>query len=219
MAFNQSINWFRARRGRLLRNHVDRLAQELKRDITVLDIGGRADYWQNVGLDHIAKIDLINISEDEFSSVPDGMDGRVFENFVGDARDLSQYPDQSVDLVHSNSVIEHVGCWQDMSRMANEALRVGKTGWVQPPAWEFPIEPHFHLPFIHWLGQPLRVRALSLSPLAVYRKCDLQARRSVVDNVNMLTRNEFRKLFPDVRIYTERVLFAKSFVAIWPQHA
>ena len=68
---------------------------------------------------------------------------------VGDACDLAGYPDRSVDLVHSNSVIEHVGGWPRMAAMAGELMRVARAGWVQTPAWEFPIEPHFHAPLVH----------------------------------------------------------------------
>ena len=72
--------------------------------------------------------------------------GDIFVRKVGDARNLSEYADGSVDLVHSNSVIEHVGGWADMRAMADEMMRIGRSGWMQTPAWEFPVEPHFRAP-------------------------------------------------------------------------
>jgi ubiquinone/menaquinone biosynthesis C-methylase UbiE len=81
---------------------------------------------------------------------------------VGDARDLSMFADQSFDMVICNSVIEHVGNWLDMRVAANEARRVGKRGWFQAPAFEFPLEQHFLLPFIHWLADPLQVSIIKL---------------------------------------------------------
>ena len=35
------------------------------RDITILDLGGRPGYWRNVGLDNIARIELLNIEAAE----------------------------------------------------------------------------------------------------------------------------------------------------------
>ena len=134
---------------------------------------------------------------------------------LGDACDLAGYPDGSVDLVHSNSVIEHVGPWPRMAAMAGELMRVGRAGWVQTPAWEFPVEPHFRAPFLHWFARPMQARLMSLSFDARVRRSGLDIRRRRVDSVNLLSRREVRALFPDRPLYVERVVLAKSFVVHW----
>src|SRR5690606_32277033 len=132
-----TVNRFRKKRGERLRKLIAATAEKLGRDIVILDVGGRPDYWENVLPERVSKIILMNYMEGELVR-----DSRLsmFESQVGDARDLSQFGDKSIDFVHSNSVIEHVGGWSDMKCMASEVLRVGKHGWLQTPAWECPIE-------------------------------------------------------------------------------
>jgi hypothetical protein len=207
---NDTVNRFRMARGDILRSQISDLACRLGRKIVILDVGGRADYWDNVGLDNIARISLLNIDRAEFDRKGSA---DIFGNELGDARDLSRFGDKSIDLVHSNSVIEHVGNWPDMCAMADEVLRVGKSGWIQTPAWEFPIEPHFRLPFLHWFGQPLR-RAL-LFPSKHYGSLTVRERRYHVDRINLLSYGEFKALFPECNIFVERVVLPKSYVARW----
>lgn len=216
MRFNQSVNYFRARRGRLLRNQISELSLTLGRSITVLDLGGREEYWVNVGLDNIGQIELLNTSEEEFGSEKGHSPASgIFYEVVGDACHMPEYDDKSFDLVHSNSVIEHVGDWSRMRAMAREALRVGRSGWIQTPAWEFPVEPHFHLPFMHWFETPVRSQLISWSPLKAYRGCDLDTRRMLAESVNLVSKQEFRALFPEATLHVERFIFAKSYTARW----
>lgn len=205
-----TINRFRQARGRLLRKQIERMADHLGRDLRILDVGGRADYWQNVGLERIAHIDLLNYDEAEFDRTAPA---DIFTNILGDACDLKDFADKSVDFVHSNSVIEHVGAWPAMERMASEVLRVGQAGWIQTPAWEFPIEPHFRAPFLHWFGAPMRRRMLSLSSL--YRKYGVAERRMHIDRINLLSKREVQTLFPDTDIHVERLILAKSYCVRW----
>jgi hypothetical protein len=200
-----------------LRQQISVLSDYLGRDLVILDVGGRPDYWMNVGLDRISRIDLLNPRQIELDrGLPAGVPEQVFTRCVGDGRDLHDYADQSVDLVHSNSVIEHVGGWKDMARMAGELARVGRAGWVQTPAWAFPVEPHFHTPFMHWFAAPLRVRMLSLSLGRRFRRLGPAKRRETVEGINLLTRRELQLLFPAGRIYTERfLLLPKSYTAHW----
>jgi hypothetical protein len=205
-----TVNRFRKARGALLAKHIEKLSERLGRSIVVLDVGGRTDYWRNVGLNHISRIDIMNYSASELER---DAPADIFTTRVGDARNLSDYEDQSVDLVHSNSVIEHVGSWSDMTAMARELRRAGRAGWVQTPAWEFPIEPHFRAPFLHWFAQPLRRRLMWMS--RSYRKEGLAIRRFHVDRINLLSKDEVEALFPDCEIYVERLVLAKSYTAYW----
>ena len=205
-----TVNRFRTARGRVLNRQIARLSEHLKRPVTILDIGGRADYWDNVGLDHIAEIRLLNNDAKELERTAAG---NLFVKELGDARCLSNCGDKSVDLVHSNSLIEHVGQWPDMCAVADESLRVGISGWMQTPAWEFPIEPHFRLPFLHWFAQPLRRKMLALSK--DYGSLDAKGRRYHVDRINLLSRNEVKALFPGCDIFVERVLLPKSYSVRW----
>jgi hypothetical protein len=205
-----TINRFRAARGRVLRSQISELARFLGRPIVVLDLGGRADYWENVGFDNIERICLLNSDEAELIRRPPK---NIFSTEIGDARNLSSFADKSIDLVHSNSVIEHVGPWPDMCAMADEALRVGRSGWIQTPAWEFPIEPHFRIPFLHWFGQPLR-RAMLIASRD-YGSLGITERRYHIDRINLLSHGEFKALFPQCDIYREWFVLPKSYVARW----
>jgi hypothetical protein len=203
-------NRFRAARGRVLRGQIARLAKHFGRSIVILDVGGRADYWNNVGFDNIAAIRLINNDEKELDRKASC---DFFTSELGDARKLSNYADKSVDLVHSNSVIEHVGQWPEMCAMADEVLRVGMSGWIQTPAWEFPIEPHFRLPFLHWFAQPLR--RVMLSGSKHYGPMDIRHRRYHIDRINLLSYSEVKSLFPGCDVFVERLIMAKSYTARW----
>lgn len=205
------VNRFRQARGRVLRRQIDALRQHRDRDLTVLDVGGCPDYWDNIGIEGIGRIVLLNMNSAELER---RREFELFEDQVGDARDLSAFKDKSFDLVHSNSVIEHVGLWNDMCRMAEECMRVGTSGWVQTPAWEFPIEPHFRMPFIHWAGQPTRRALLRFSK--TYGSLGVRDRRRHVDRINLLSKAEVKALFPDSQIWVERfLLWPKSYVACW----
>lgn len=102
-----------------------------------------------------------------------------------------------------------------MRAMADEMMRVGRAGWMQTPAWEFPVEPHFRAPFLHWFGDPLRARMLALSVKKGVRGMDMPARRRL-ESIHLLSRGDVRLLFPGTVLETERVaLLPKSDVVRW----
>jgi hypothetical protein len=211
-----TVNRFRKRRGRLLRRLIDNLGEHFGRGIRILDVGGRPDYWLNVGFDGIARIELLNSNKNDLDRpLPSEIPREIFTREVGDARSLRGYGDGSVDLVHSNSVIEHVGGWRDMRAMASELMRVGRSGWVQTPAWEFPIEPHFRAPFMHWFGGPLSRRMMSMSAKASLRRLDLHTRRFHIERINLLSGREVKALFPGRHLLVERLILPKSYIVRW----
>src|SRR5207253_2037312 len=70
------------------------------------------------------------------------------------------YDDRSFDVVHSNSVIEHVGNFNAQCQFAAEIRRVGARYWVQVPYLFFPYEPHAHLPFFQFLPPNMKMWVL-----------------------------------------------------------
>jgi len=67
--------------------------------------------------------------------------------------DAMQLPvgDELIDVVICTQVYEHV---PDDVRLAAEIYRILKPGgmaFFSGPNWLFPIEPHYFLPFLHWL--------------------------------------------------------------------
>ena len=204
------VNVFRKRRGRILRQWLDTLRARAGRDLHVLDVGGRESYWQNVGTEGIARISLLNIETDDLA-----VSSSIFQPLKGDARRHDAISGQSFDFVHSNSVIEHVGSWDDMQAMAGVLRAAAPAGWVQTPAWEFPFEPHYRLPLMHYFAAPVRRAMLRLSPV-MRRGVTLSERRHHADRINLLSRAEIETLFPDAVLTVERVaLLPKSYVVCW----
>lgn len=204
-----TVNRFRQKRGARLREQIARQASELGRPLTILDVGGRPDYWRNVSPHGVAVIKVLNLEPKDLTR--EGASGLRFEGIVGDACDLSEHQDGAIDFVHSNSVIEHVGSFARMRAMAREMRRVGKAGWVQAPAFEFPVEPHWKLPFVHWFGAPVKAAALR----ARYRH-SAEKSRERAEGVNLPSKGDFKLLFPDAELFVERLaLLPKSYVATW----
>jgi len=135
---------------------------------------------------------------------------------VGDARDLSDFSDHSFDLVHSNSVIEHVGRWSDMRAMAREVRRLAPRYFIQTPNFWFPIEPHFRTAFFHWMPEQVRMRLIMTRGLGFHpRSQSVDDAMESVESARCLSRRQFAALFPDAEIVPERVLgITKSFMAI-----
>jgi ubiquinone/menaquinone biosynthesis C-methylase UbiE len=185
------------------------LLSRLKRPVQILDIGGTEAYWKMMGLDTNDQvfITLLNLTQDNIT-LPQ------VTSIVGDARSI-QAKDNSFDIVFSNSVIEHVGRYQDQLQMANEVRRVGRRYFIQTPNKYFPLEPHFLFPFFQFLPIQFRVWLLRNFRLGWFAKTpDAQKAREIVESIRLLTKKEFKALFPNAAIYEERAFrITKSFVA------
>jgi SAM-dependent methyltransferase len=178
-------------------------------DTTILDVGGLPFDWRYVPEQpHIV---LLNRRPPaKFSN-----DSGQFEVVTGDGRCLN-YPDRAFDIAYSNSVIEHVGNWENQARFAREILRVGKRVWVQTPARCFPIEPHYLTPFIHWLPAGARRKLLrNFSVWGWFTRPNREKVAAYVDEIQLLNYAQMSRLFPDCRIYTERFLgWPKAYIAV-----
>ncbi len=191
------------------------MLEPLRGRVDILDIGGRQQYWEMMGLDWATQnrlhISLLN-PEEQTVTLPN------FTSILGDGRCLEQFGDKQFDIVFSNSTIEHVGSIEDQRRMANEVQRVGKQYCVQTPNRYFPIEPHFVFPFFQFLPLSSRVWLVQHLSLGWAPKIDDMATAiSIVDSIRLMTRAELEDLFPGSAIFEERFCgLVKSFIAYTP---
>jgi hypothetical protein len=209
-------NWLRTRRNARLVQLIDRLHENLGRPVTVLDVGGSYIFWQTVPNRNKCQITLLNLEEAyrDSDGVPIEERSRYCAE-VGDARDLGRWHDAYFDLVTCNSVLEHVGLWTDMRKAAGELRRVGARGWIQVPAFGFPIEQHFLLPCVHWFSEAITTW-LVWNLRRDLRSYGWEGVRVNVAYTKPLSRSELRRLFPGASTWTEWfVVFPKSHLAQW----
>lgn len=205
---------YRARRRRfgILMPLIERIIAR-KGSCRIADIGGTEYYWDIIG-DFVARKDveihLLNIE-------PQSPQNR--DKFIGhglDAAHLDRFAEGSFDLVHSNSVIEHVGRWDDMKEMAHHMRRLAPSYYVQTPSFWFFLEPHFRFPFFHFLPEQIRFRLLMHFNLGFGgKRTSVDAAMEATQSACLLDKTQMQTLFPDAKIRRERFMgFTKSYMAI-----
>lgn len=175
----------------------------------IVDIGGTQYNWQF--FNHRCRIVIVNLAK------PTDWDEQVkdisFEQ--GDGTKM-KYASKAFDIVYSNSVIEHLGTWENQRAFANECSRVGKELWIQTPARCFPVEPHLITPFIHWL--PIKMQAGLMRNFTIWGLITRPTRQFIdgfLKERRLLSCREMKMLFPDCRIMKERFLgMTKSYIAV-----
>ncbi|HCL05400.1 MAG TPA: SAM-dependent methyltransferase [Chitinophagaceae bacterium] len=175
------------------------LIRQLPRPLHILDIGGTEAYWEMMQFDEPdVHITLLNLRSEPVS------DTQRFTSISGDATQLDGFADQSVDLIYSNSVIEHLFTLKAQQKMADEIRRVGKSYFIQTPYRYFPIEPHWVFPFFQFLPRFAKIgltRQFSLGHIP--RAPDAEKAARQVDEVRLMTISELKKIFPGGLLYKE----------------
>ncbi len=208
------VSRFRRARGRRVVEMIARVHAETG-GCRIVDLGGEANYWRLFDREMLADkgvhITLVNPG-----GVDDVWDETLFTVVDGDACDLAHYADHAFDMVHSNSVIEHVGDWERMEAFARECRRLAPRYYVQTPYFWFPIEPHFSAPFFHWRSEQSRAKALLRRRHGfVERAADMGEAMRGVQHARLLDKTQFRFLYPDAAHHDEVVLgLTKSLIAV-----
>jgi hypothetical protein len=172
----------------------------------ILDLGGSPEIWRLLeGRYDVTLVNLPGGMEKLAGAEPERRsDHSVVWADACDLRDV--FADGAFDVVFSNSVIEHVGDASRRRAFAREVRRLAPAYWVQTPSPRFPIEPHTGVPYFFRLPRQARERLL-----ARWRE-SLPLYAEMVDGTTVVTREEMQSLFPDARVYSERVLgFEKSY--------
>lgn len=202
------ITFFRRRRGRKILKAFPDIGS-----YRVLDLGGSVHFWHETGLiDRVGSVDIFNISNSEVQ-----IQHALSDKFTIRLYDGLHLPvaSSSYDLVISNSVFEHIPL-HDRASVALEAMRVGKRGFIQTPAAEFPVEPHFVLPIIHWLPRRLGRHLVRISPWALLSSHPTAVQDAYWEEVQLLGRRQVETLFKGHRVYAETFLgLPKAWIATW----
>jgi hypothetical protein len=162
----------------------------------IIDLGGTSAIWDLVKTP--LNITIVNLPG---ANRKDSVNGHHRLTFVeGDATGLHEYPDNTFDIVFSNSVIEHVGGEANELKFAREARRLAPSYFVQTPSVCFPIEAHTGIPF--WWAIPHSIRS------RVQRRWQetLPEWNEMVAGTTVVRRRQLQRYFPDGVIRTERVL-------------
>jgi len=182
---------------------------EMPRPVKVIDVGGTAMFWKNMGYSSIkgVKITLLNIKVEP-------MEGS--EMMQGDARNLRRFKDKEFDIAFSNSVIEHLGTFDDQRLMAEEMKRVASKVYLQTPNRWFPLEPHTLFPFFQFLPLSIKVWLMMHFDLGWYKKMtDRKLAEQECNSIRLMSKSDLRILFPDAQIRKERILgLVKSFIIL-----
>ncbi len=207
---------FRRQRLRLFWPLVDEAFAKHGR-VNIIDLGGTRLYWNIVEKAWLEEknvhITLVNLPG---TGLADERDDEHFSHIQADACDLSAMNSGVYHIVHSNSVIEHVGSEARQESFAGEITRLGKSYFVQTPSFWFPIEPHSMTPFFHWLPRRWRLWLVRHFQLGHWAKAaDANDAARIIDGAQLLGQARFASLFPEATIHTEKLLgLAKSYIAV-----
>lgn len=178
------------------------LLSSLPPPIRILDVGGTENFWLRMGVDQLDGVEITLLNRTSSITTHPAL-----KSVVGDARDMSDIEDKQFDVVFSNSVIEHVGNFENQRRMAQEVQRVGKRYFVQTPNRYFPIEPHFLVPFFQFFPISVRVFLVRHFNLGWYPKTpERQKALALVEEIKLLNERELREIFPGASVYREKIL-------------
>jgi len=204
------VNRMRKKRFSYLQSRIENKILE-KGSLKILDIGGEYAYWQHLGWkNENCTIYLLNLN-----LPPETKDIPGFRFIAGTAINLP-YQAGDFDLIYSNSVIEHVGSKQNQEKFSEEVHRVCDKYIVQTPSLWFPLEPHSLIPLFQFIPHALRAFLIMWFNINYFPKAKTyQEALQVSKSTLMLTKKEFRKLFPDAEIYVEKLYgIPKSYTAI-----
>ena len=210
---NSLSSRFRQARARRVAGLIESTFAE-RGEVRIIDLGGEPAYWRR-----LFERDLLERCKTHITLVnpqPFAVDDPMFTAAVGDACALAEHADHSFDLVHSNSVIEHVGDWPRMEAFAAEVHRLAPRYYVQTPYYWFPYEPHYSSLFFHWFPEQTRAKALLKRRHGFSEQCRTigQAMMEVQES-RLLDKQQFRFLFPDAEHIDEKAAgLTKSLIAI-----
>ena len=157
----------------------------------VLDVGSTEDdnnessnfLVKNLGDDKNYKsISDQSISSNFFSQT---LKKSITDNFTQD--EIKQF---QADLVISNATIEHVGSFENQTKMCSNIINLSKKYFIIiTPNRLHPLEFHTKIPFIHWLPKKIHRRVLIFLGLSFFAE---------EKNLNLLSEGDFKLIMKEL---------------------
>jgi len=164
---------------------------DIPKPLRILDLGGSEYFWRNLNLVNLNDLRILLVNT-EFQDVSKYSNMDYLER---DVRDLSDFGDKEFDVVHSNSLIEHISNADDQKKLAEEIVRIGKHYFIQTPNYYFPFEPHFMFPFFQFLPHKKKVDMIMKKDLGWYnRETDFRKADELASSVRLL-KKRVKELF------------------------
>jgi hypothetical protein len=195
----------RARRWELFERRFPDIA-----DLDVVDLGGTVEFWQRVPT-RPRHVVVVNLSSEKQGPPPEWM-----TVVYGDACDPpTEVREANIDLVYSNSVIEHVGGHARRQQFAHVVTDLAKRHWIQTPYRYFPIEPHWLFPGFQFLPAAARQEVAYRWPLVHTRPRDRDDALATALDVELLSKTELQMYFRSSEIIEEKFgPLTKSLIAV-----
>lgn len=179
-------------------------------NMTVIDLGGTAEYWLRAPI-RPKHVHLLNLEEAPTTDLPSWMRHDIADaTIIPDGLAPGPY-----DLVYSNSVIEHVGGHERREAFARNVAALAPNHWIQTPYRYFPVEPHWVCPFMQYLPLAARARLGMHWPLVHTRHESTEVAIAAQLQVELLDITGMRYYFPDsTMVYDRMAGLVKSVVAV-----
>lgn len=205
----------RRRRFRVVNRLIEDIIEK-RGSCRILDLGGTHFYWA-LNEEYLkTRRRQITIIVANVDALPEQQNDDLYEYVIGDATAPDLYAAHDYDLIHSNSVIEHVGGWPKVKAMADHIRASQRNYYIQTPNYWFPIEPHFRSVGFQWLPESTRAEMLMKRRRGFRGPAkDWEAAMELVETVKLLTASQLRGLFPDAELLRERIgPLTKSFMVV-----
>lgn len=95
-------------------------------------------------------------------------------DFLKINNNMVPYPDNSFDIIISNMVIEHTANPEKHLIEIYRLLKDGGICYLGAPNAIFPWEPHYKLPFIHYLPHRIEILVIRLLSKVIHFKCPIE---------------------------------------------
>jgi len=214
---NWFSDWCRSKRVRLFFQYIQPTEED-----KILDLGSENGNYIASIIPFKKNVYIADINQEMLLQ---GQRQYGFNTVLLDEGGMLPFEDKFFDIVHCNSVIEHVtidkrfqwsfqsqvdftkASFERQKQFAKEIRRIGRNYFVQTPNKYFMVESHTWLPFIQFLPRNILINIIKWFNKYWVKK--------TAPDWNLLSEEQMRILFPDSTIIKERIFgLTKSLIAV-----